>query len=71
MIGVEDTKVLMVSYVDNTSQGKNWIFDLGSTVHVCSQKELFNSLVVKEEGTVKMVDGSACKVIETGTVKVT
>ena len=40
-------------------------------VHVCSQKELFNSLIVKEEGTVKIVDGSACKIISTGTVKVT
>ena len=39
-------------------------------VHVCSQKELFNLLVAKKEGTVKMVDGSACEVISTGTVKV-
>ena len=69
--GLEETKVLMASYKDNTSQGKSWIFDSGSTVHVCSQKELFNSLVAKEEGIVKMVDGSACEVIGTGTVKVT
>ena len=35
--GVEDTEVLMTSYVeDNTSQGKGWIFDSDSTVHVCS-----------------------------------
>jgi len=68
---LEEINVLMASYVDNTSQSKDWIFDLGSTVHVCSQKELFNSLVTKEEGTVKMVDGSACEVIGTGTVKVT
>jgi len=40
-------------------------------VHVCSQKELFNLLVAKKEGTVKMVDSSACEVISTGTVKVT
>ena len=46
--------------------------DSGSTVHVCFQKELFNnSLVTKEEGIVKMVDGSTCEVIGTGTVKVT
>ena len=33
--GVEDTEVLMVSYLeDNTSQGKDWIFDHDSTVHV-------------------------------------
>ena len=38
MSGVEDTEVLIASYEDNTSQGKGWIFDLGSTVHVCSQK---------------------------------
>ena len=37
-------------------------------VHVCSQKELFNSLIAKEEGTVKMW---MCEVISTGTVKVT
>ena len=44
-------------------------FDSGSTVHVCFQKELFNnSLVAKEEGIVKMVDGLSCKVISTGTV---
>ena len=40
-------------------------------VHVHSQKELFNSLVAKEEGTVKTIDGSACKVIGIGTVNVT
>ena len=56
----------MASYKDNISQGKVWIFDSGSTVHVCFQKELFdNSLVAKEEGIVKMVDDSACEVIST------
>ena len=69
--GLEETEVLMASNEDNTSQGKGWIFDSGSTVHVCSQKELFNSLVAKEEEFVKKVDGSACEVIGTGTVKVT
>ena len=34
-------------------------FKIGSAVHVCSQKEMFNSLVTKEEETVKIVDGSA------------
>jgi len=35
---IEDTKVLMASYVeDNTSQSKGWIFDSGSTVHVYSR----------------------------------
>ena len=68
---VEDTEILMTSYEDNTSQSKGWIFDSDSTVHVCSQKEMFNSLVAKEEGTFKMVDGSACEIIGTGTVKVT
>ena len=70
--GVSDTEILMAYYVeDNTSQDKSWIFDSDSTVHVCSQKELFNSLVAKKEGIVRMVDGSACEVIGTGTVKVT
>ena len=71
MSGVEDAGVLTASYEDNTSQGKSWIFDSGSTVHVRSQKELFNSLVANEEGTIKMMDGSACKVIGIGTVKIT
>jgi len=32
-----DTEVLMASNIeDNTSQGKDWRFDLCSTVHVCS-----------------------------------
>ena len=50
----------MTSYVeDNTSQGKSWIFDSGSKVHVCSKKELFNNfLVAKKERIVKMVDDS-------------
>ena len=64
----------MASNEDNTSQGKDWIFDsvyLGSTVHVCSQKELLNSLVVKEKGIAMIMDGSACEVIGTETVKVT
>jgi len=50
---------------------KSWIFDSSSTVHVCSQKELFNSLVAKEKGIVKIVDSSVCEIIGTGTVKVT
>ena len=41
----------------------------GSTVHVCSQKKLFNFLAVREEGIIKMVDGSFCE--DTGTIKVT
>jgi len=29
-----DTEILMASYVENnTSQGKCWIFDFGSTIH--------------------------------------
>ena len=58
--GVEDTELLMASYEDNISQGKSRIFDSSSTVHVCSQKELFNSLIAKEKRIAKMVDGSAC-----------
>ena len=62
----------MASYKGNTSQGRDWIFDLGSTVHVYSQKELFNnSLVAKEGGIIKMVDGSSYEAIGTGTVKIT
>ena len=62
----------MITYnEDNTSQGKNWIFDSGSTIYVCSHKEMFNSLISKEEGTVKMVDDSACEVISTRIVNVT
>ena len=63
----------MTSYVeDNTSQGNGWIFNSGSMVHVCSQKELFyNSLVAKEQGAIIMVDGLACELIDTGIVKVT
>ena len=63
-----DTELLMASYVeDNTAHGKGWIFNSDSTIHVYSQKELFyNSLIAKEEGIVKMVDGSACEVIGIG-----
>jgi len=44
----------MASYIeDNTSQSKGWIFDSGSTVHVCSQKELLHSLVAKKNEIVK------------------
>jgi len=53
-----DTEVLMTSYIeDNTFQGKSWIFNSGSIVHICSHKERFNSLVAKEKETVKMVNG--------------
>jgi len=68
--GVPDTYVL-TTFIDNTSIDKCWILDSGSVVHVYSQKELFNFLVAKEEGNVKMVDGSACEVIGTGTINVT
>ena len=60
-----------MAFIDNTSADKGWIFDSGSAVHVCYQKEMFNSLVAKEEGTVKMVDGLTWEVIDTGTVNVT
>jgi len=67
-----NTEVLMTSYVeDNTSQGKDWIFDSDSIVHVYSHKEMFNSLAANEEGAVKMVEGSTCEVISTGTINVT
>ena len=71
MSGV-DTKVLMVSYIeDNISQGKYWIFDFGSMIHVSFHKKMFNSFVVKKKETVKIVDGSACEVTGTGTVNIT
>jgi len=42
MSGV-DIEVLMTSYVeDNTSQGKDKIFDSASTVCICFHKEMFN-----------------------------
>jgi len=69
--GVLNSYVLMTSINNNTSTDKGWILDYDSTVHVCSQKEMFNSFVAKEEGTVKIADGSACKVIDIGTVNVT
>ena len=50
---------------------KGWILDSDSTVHVCFYKEIFNSFVTKEDRTVKIVDGSACEVIDTGTVNLT
>jgi len=40
-------------------------------IHVYSQKEMFNSMVAKEKGTVKIVIDSACEVISTGTINVT
>ena len=46
---LEEIEILMVSYEDNTSQDKSWIFDSGSTVHVHSQKELFNNFLVAKE----------------------
>jgi len=67
-----NTKVLMASCIkDNTSQGKDWIFDYSSTIDIYSHKEMFNSLVAKEKGTVKIVDGLVCEVIGTRTVNVT
>ena len=67
-----DTEILMAAYVeDNTSQGKGWISDSDSKVHVCFHKETFNSLALKEEGTVKMIDGLVCEVISTGTTNIT
>ena len=43
-----DIKVLMAFYVeDKTSQGKCWIFDSGSTIHVYSRKEIFQLLSCK------------------------
>jgi len=68
-----DTEILIAFYVaNNTSQSKGWIIDSDSTIHVCSQKELFNnSLVAIDEGVVIMVDGSAYEIIGTRTVKVT
>jgi len=66
-----NTEVLMASYVeDNISQGKGKIFDSDSTVHACSHKDMFYFLVAKEKEIVKIVDGSACKIINTETVNI-
>ena len=62
---------MLTTSIDNISTYKNWILDTSSAVHVCSQKEVFNSLIAKEERIVKIVDGPACKVVCTGTVNVT
>ena len=40
-------------------------------VYAYSQKEMFNSVIAREEGIVKMVDHIACEIISTGTVNVT
>ena len=45
--GLEETKVSIAFHEDNTFQGKDWIFDSASTVHVCFQKELFKLLGYK------------------------
>ena len=67
--GVSDTNML-TSSIDNTSTDKDWILDFSSVVHVCSQKKMFNFLVAKEEETVKMIDGSTCKIIDILTVNI-
>ena len=64
--GLEEIELLLTYNEDKTSQDKGWIFDSSSTVHVCSQKELFNSLVAREEGIIKMVDGSAARLLTLG-----
>ena len=43
---VSDTYVLTAS-IDNTSTNKDRILDSDYAVHVCFQKEMFNSLVAK------------------------
>jgi len=49
-----DTKVLVSSYIeDNTSQGKDYIFNFGSTIDVCFHKEMFNSLVARRKRLLK------------------
>ena len=62
---------MLTTFVDNTFTDKCRILDSGNVVHVCFQKEIFNSLVVKEERTDKMVDDSTCKVIGVETVNIT
>ena len=43
-----DTEVLMTFYVeDNTSQGKDWIFDSGSTIHVSSHKKMLDPSAIR------------------------
>lgn len=39
------------------------ILDYGRSVHVCSQKEKFRYVVEKEEGIIKDVDDTSCKVV--------
>ena len=62
---------MLITFIDNTCTDKDWILDSGSTVHVYSHKDMFNSLAVKEEWTAKMVDDYACKIIDIGTINVT
>jgi len=46
----------------------NFVFNF-LTVH--THKDMFNSLFAKEEGTIKMVDDSACEVIGIGSINIT
>jgi hypothetical protein len=68
-INFENDVLLTVVDEHNTSHGKGWVLDSGSAVHVCSHHGMFTSFVA-EEGTVRMVDGSTCRVMGTGTVKI-
>ena len=62
---------MLTAFIYNTFTYKVWILDFGTALHVCFQKEMFNSLVAKHEGTVKMADGLVCGVIGIVTVNVT
>ena len=49
--GVKDAEVLMTSYIEhNTSHSKSWIFDLGSTIHVCPKKSCSTPWLQKRKG---------------------
>ena len=54
----------------NTFSRDDWILDSGSTNHICSVRELFDTFQESKGGSFSLPDGSKCDVEGVGTVKI-
>ena len=66
----DDGDVLTVSEGKHTISRDDWILDSGCTNHVCSKREYFNEFQKGNLGKVSLGDGSSCKIMGVGTVRI-
>ena len=64
----EDDFVLLAE--DDAHQPDVWFLDSGASYHICPKRELFTTYRLKDGGSVSMANGSVCKAVGIGSVRI-